>query len=157
VAIAREVYERGHGAAILLHNPKNDNVILVRQFRSPALVNGDDPYLIEVVAGALDGDSPDVCARREAVEEAGVVVRDLRIVCSSYSHSGALTEIVSLFIGTYEDEDRGSGGGLEHEGEDIEVLEVPFADAYDMIEQGKIVDMKTIILLQAMKMERLSV
>lgn len=153
--MSREIYDRGHAAAVLLHDPRTDNVVLVRQFRPPPLINGAHPYLLEVCAGILDGDAPAVCAEREAFEEAGVVVRDLRLVAAGYGNPAALTEIVSMYIGVYDDEGRSAGGGIAEEGEDIEVVELPFETAFAMIATGEIVDMKTIVLLQALAIERL--
>jgi len=152
--ISREVYDRGQAAAVLLHDPGNDLVTLVRQFRPPAMVNGNDPFLLEVCAGMLDGDDPEACVRREALEEAGVLVKDLRFVSRAYGHPAAVTERLSMYIGTYDSACRVSkGGGLAQEEEDIEVVELGFRDAYEMIAQGDIVDMKTIILLQALQLE----
>ncbi len=152
--INREVYDRGHAAAVLLHNLERDTVVLVKQLRPPPLINGADPYLLEACAGALDGDTPEGCVRREAIEEAGIVVQDLTRVCAAYGNAAAMTEIVTLFIGSFTDEGRTAGGGLAQEGEDIEVVELPFVRAFELIASGGIVDMKTIILLQAMMIER---
>lgn len=154
--ISREVYDRGHAAAVLLHNVERDSVVLVRQFRPPALINGIYPYILEACAGVLDGDLPEECARREAFEEAGIVVGELRLVSAAYGNPAALTEVVSMFIGTFTDAGRTAGGGLVHEGEDIEVVELPFNTAFSMIASGEIVDMKTIILLQALRIERVA-
>ncbi len=150
----REVYDRGHAAAVLLHNPATDKVILVRQFRPAVMLNGDNPYMIEVVAGLLDEDDPETCARREALEEAGVVVKDLERVSAAYGLCAFVTEILTMFIGTYDDYDRQSGGGLAHEGEDIEVLELTLNEAYGMIASGEVIDMKTILLLQALMLKK---
>ena len=154
--MSREVYDRGHAAAVLLHNLDRDTVVLVRQFRPPALLNGADPYILEACAGVLDGDLPEDCVRREALEEAGIVVGDLRLISAAYGNPAALTEVVSMYIGTFTDLGRTAGGGLADEGEDIEVVEVPFHTAFEMVASGAIVDMKTIILLQALKIERLA-
>ena len=154
--ISREVYDRGQAAAVLLHNLERDTVVLVRQFRPPPLINGSNPYILEACAGILDGDPPEECARREALEEAGIVVDDLRLVSASYGNPAALTEVVSMYIGTFTDIGRTAGGGLVHEGEDIEVIEMPFEAAFSMVASGEIVDMKTVILLQAMKIERIT-
>ncbi|KSV62433.1 hypothetical protein N185_08455 [Sinorhizobium sp. GW3] len=154
--ITREVYDRGHAAAVLLHDPKRDMVILVRQFRPPAMVNGSNPFLLEVCAGVLDGDDPATCARKEALEEAGVVVKDIRLITAAYGLPAAVTEVLSLFIGTYDSKTQ-QGGGLPDEGEDIEVLELPFQVAFQMISTGEIVDMKTILLLQHLMLERVAV
>ncbi|MBD9596431.1 NUDIX domain-containing protein [Ensifer sp. ENS05] len=154
--ITREVYDRGHAAAVLLHDPERDMVILVRQFRPPAMVNGSNPFLVEVCAGVLDGDDPATCARKEALEEAGVVVKDIRLITAAYGLPAAVTEVLSLFIGTYDSKTQ-QGGGLPDEGEDVEVLELPFQVAFQMISTGEIVDMKTILLLQHLMLERVAV
>lgn len=153
--MTREVYDRGHAAAILLHDPERDMVTLVRQFRPPAMVNGGNPFLVEVCAGVLDGDAPATCARKEALEEAGIVVKDIRLVTTAYGLPAAVTELLSLFIGTYHSKTE-QGGGLPDEGEDIEVLELPFQVAFQMISSGEIVDMKTIVLLQHLMLERVA-
>jgi GDP-mannose pyrophosphatase NudK len=153
--MSREVYDRGHAAGVLLHDPARDTVVLVRQFRPPPLVNGQSAYLLEVCAGILDGDDPEVCARREALEETGFEIENLRFVCQAYSNPAALTEVLHLYFADYQGSaPKQAGGGLAEEGEDIEVVEMPFGEAYSLIGSGDIVDMKTIILLQAMMLEK---
>ncbi len=146
----RETYDRGHGAAVLLYNLDRRTVILTRQFRFPAWYNGDEnPWLVEVPAGKLDGDDPLTCARKEAEEETGYRVHDLTPVSVSYMSPGSVTEKLYLYVGQYDPEARISeGGGLDHEGEDIETLELPFTEAMAMLDRGEITDGKTIILLQ---------
>lgn len=145
----REVYDHGSAAAVLLCDPDRGTVILTRQFRLPVHLNGDDPALIEVCAGLLDGDDPETCARREAEEETGYRVEVLTHAFDAYMSPGSLTEKLFLFVAHYHAGHRVSdGGGLEHEGEDIEVLEMPFATAFGMVAAGEITDAKTIMLLQ---------
>jgi nudix-type nucleoside diphosphatase (YffH/AdpP family) len=145
----REVFDRKHAAAVLPMDPERGTVILVRQFRLPPFLTGYRKPLVEVIAGALDGDEPETCARREAVEEAGVGIFDLKEVCHCFMSPGAVTERMHLFAAHYSEESRTSeGGGLVDEGEDIEVLELPLADALAMVAHGEICDAKTIILLQ---------
>jgi len=145
----RETYDRGDGAAILLYDPDRKTVILTRQFRFPVYFNGEPGYIIEVCAGKLDGDDPATCARKEAEEETGYRVTDVRQVFRSYMSPGSVTERLSLFIVQYDADKRVSeGGGHAHEGEDIEVLELPFAQALEMVEAGEINDAKTVMLLQ---------
>jgi len=153
----RETYDRGHGAAVLLYNLEKRTVILTRQFRFPAWFNGDDdPWLIEAPAGKLDGDDPLTCARKEAEEETGYRVHDLTLVAAPYMSPGSVTEKLYLYVGRYDAGSRVSeGGGLEHEGEDIETLELPFGEAMAMLERGEIADGKTIILLQHVALRRL--
>ena len=145
----REVYDRGHAAVILLCNPNTNSVILCRQFRLPVYLSGDGGWLIEACAGLLDGDDPEACARKEAEEETGYRPHTVRYAYASYMSPGSVTEKLSFFIGEYDASSRVSaGGGLAHEGEDIEVMELAFPDALAMIARGEIIDAKTIMILQ---------
>jgi len=147
--LLREVNDHGHAAAVLALDPTRNTVLLVKQMRIAAHVAGHTEAMIEVCAGLLDGDDAKTCAAREAEEELGVRLHDLREVSNVFMSPGALTERVSLFVGTYSPEDRiNGGGGVATEGEDIEVIELPLAVAYGMIASAEIVDAKTIILLQ---------
>jgi len=152
--VLREVYDHGSAAAVLLHAPETDTVILTRQFRLPPHLNGDPAWLIEVPAGLLDGEAPEIAARREALEETGYAGEDLVLLCNAYISPGAVTEKCACFIGRYTPGQQAhSGGGLDHEGEDIEVLELGFAQAYGMIASGEITDAKTILLLQGLALQ----
>ena len=145
----REVYDRGNGATILLYDPKRDLVVLVRQFRMPAYMNETDGLLIETPAGLLDGEHPEETIRREAIEETGYQVRDVRFLFKCFMSPGAVTELIHFYAAIIDVEDRVSeGGGLEEENEDIEVLEIPLSQALTMVESGEILDGKTIMLLQ---------
>lgn len=147
--LVREVNDHGHAAAILLVNRRLGTVVLTRQFRLPVHLEGDESEVLEVCAGLLDGDTPESCAEREAAEETGYRVHRLQHVMDVYASPGALTEKLHLFIGEYDRGDTVSdGGGLAHEGEDIEVVEMPFAETLQMIERGEIIDAKTVLLLQ---------
>jgi nudix-type nucleoside diphosphatase (YffH/AdpP family) len=147
---SRETYDRGNGAVLLLFNVDRNTVVLTRQFRFPAYVNGcSDGLLIEACAGLLDGEDPHVCIRREAQEETGFVVRAPRKILEAYMSPGSVTEKLHFFVAAYEAGDRvSSGGGDIAEGEDIEVVEVPLNSALQMIYNGAIQDGKTIMLLQ---------
>ena len=147
---SRETYDRGNGAALLLFNAERGTVVLTRQFRFPAYVNGcADGLLIEACAGLLDGDDPHACIRREAQEETGYAVRSPRKLFEAYMSPGSVTEKLHFFVAEYEDRDRvGAGGGDIAEGEDIEVIELPLVTALDMVASGAIQDGKTIMLLQ---------
>ncbi|AWG21687.1 GDP-mannose pyrophosphatase NudK [Flavobacterium faecale] len=149
----REVYDRGNGAGILLYNKEHKTVILTRQFRLPSYLNGNPSgMLIEVCAGLLDADQPEQCIIRETEEETGYRITDVQKVMETYVSPGAVTEILYLFVGEYTANMKVSeGGGLEHEQEEIEVLEWPFEKAYNMIATGEIKDAKTILLLQYAK------
>ena len=146
---SRETYDRGNGAAILPYDPERGTVLLVRQFRYPAYVNGHAAPLIEAIAGLLDDKDPLTTITHEAEEEAGYRVRSPRRIYDAFMSPGSVTERLSLFVAEYGAGDRiGEGGGLHDEGEDIEVLEPAFDDALAMIGDGRIADAKTIMLLQ---------
>lgn len=144
----REVYDRGNGATVLLYNREKQSVVLVRQFRVATWVNGNaDGMLIETCAGLLDDDEPEDCIRKEAIEETGYQVSNVRKLFQLYMSPGGVTEIVHFFIAEYDDSLReNAGGGVDDEA--IDVLEIPFSQALDMINSGEICDGKTVILLQ---------
>ncbi len=147
--LEREVYHRTPAACILLYDPKRETVVLVRQFRLPAQLIGEPAWMIEVPAGLLDGDHPDAALRREAMEETGFRVRDVRFLFKALTSPGSITEIIHFFAAVIDTSDRvATGGGLAEEHEDIEVLEVRLSEALAMIESGDIYDAKTIMLLQ---------
>lgn len=149
----REVYDRGNGAAILLYNKIDKTIILTRQFRLPTYLNGNKSgMMVEVCAGLLDQDEPEQCIIRETEEETGYRVSKVKKIMETYMSPGAITEILYLFIGEYDASMKVSeGGGLDHEQENIEVIEMPFDQAYAMIETGELKDAKTILLLQYAK------
>jgi len=152
-AQTREVYDRGNGATILLYNLARRTVLLIRQFRMPTFVNGYHGYLVESAAGLLDNASPEERIRKEAEEETGYRVRSIEKIYDAFMSPGSVTERIHFFIGEYDAQDRvGDGGGLEDEGEDIEVLELGFEQALAMVERGEIVDGKTIMLLQYLEL-----
>ena len=153
----RETYDRGNGATILLYNREKKTVVLIRQFRFPAYVNGlADGMLIESCGGLLDKSDPEACIKKEAQEEAGFVVRNPRKVFEAYMSPGSVTEKLYFFVAEYEPEHRAfAGGGDETEGEDIEVLEISLDRAMEMIAKGEIADGKTIMLLQYAKLSGL--
>ncbi|BBB97639.1 MULTISPECIES: GDP-mannose pyrophosphatase [Bradyrhizobium] len=145
----REVYDRGNGAALLPYNLTTRSVVLVRQFRYPAFANGYDDLLIEAAAGMLDDAEPEARIRAEAEEEIGYRLAHVRKVFEAFTSPGAVTEKLHCFVAEYDAAMRvGDGGGLADEGEDIEVLELSIDDALAMISDGRIVDAKTIMLLQ---------
>lgn len=150
---SREAYDRGNGATILLYNPEKKTVILTRQFRLPTFVNGNESgMLIETCAGLLDKDNAEDCIRKETEEETGYMVTKVRKIFESYMSPGSVTEILYFFVAEYDQGMKVSeGGGLEEEQENIEVLELDFDKAYDMIYSGEIKDGKTIMLLQYAK------
>ena len=145
----RETYDRGNGAALLPYNLARRTVMLVKQFRYPAYVNGCDDLLIEAAAGLLDNESPENRIRAEAEEEIGYRLRDIRKIFEAYMSPGSVTEKLHFFVGEYQPDMKiGSGGGNADEGEDIEVLELKIDEALAMIADGRIMDAKTIMLLQ---------
>src|SRR5258707_10741367 len=146
---ARETYDRGHGAALLPYNLAQRSVVLVRQFRYPAFVNGYDDLLIEAAAGLLDDETPEVRILAEAEEETGYRLGKVQKVFEAFMSPGSVTEKLHFFVAEYEPSMRiGSGGGIADEGEDIEVLELPIDQALAMVTDGRIADAKTIMLLQ---------
>ncbi|MDJ0380350.1 NUDIX domain-containing protein [Streptomyces sp. G-G2] len=146
----RETYDRGDGAVVLPYDAERRLVLLTRQFRYPAYVNDHpDGMLVEAAAGLLDADDPAAAVRRESAEEVGVELGPLTPVLAAYMSPGSVTERLHFFAAPYTAADRtGPGGGLEEDGEDIEVLELPFAEALAMTRDGRIADGKTILLLQ---------
>lgn len=145
----REVYDRGNGAACLLYNPETGCVLLTRQFRLPVWTANLDPFMIEAPAGLLDGAEPAARMRAELVEETGFEVSELEHLYDLQMSPGSVSEHLSFFLGSYSQGDKiGEGGGEEHEGEDIEVLHLPLAEAQTMIRDGRICDGKTVILVQ---------
>jgi nudix-type nucleoside diphosphatase (YffH/AdpP family) len=154
---SREAYDRGNGAVILLYNNANSSVILTRQFRLPTFINGNDSgMLIEACAGLLDLDNPEECIRRETEEETGYKIKEVRKVFEAYMSPGSVTEILHFFVAAYTNEMKvNEGGGLDHDQEDIEVMELPFQKAVEMITTGEIKDAKTIMLLQYAQLHKL--
>ncbi|AXB56985.1 NUDIX domain-containing protein [Flavobacterium fluviale] len=153
----REVYDRGNGAGILLYNSAKKTVILTRQFRLPTYLNGNKTgMMIEVCAGLLDKDNAEQAIIRETEEETGYRLKKIQKVIETYMSPGSVTEILYLFVGEYDESMKvSSGGGLDAEQENIEVLEYTFDEAYKMIESGEITDAKTILLLQHAKIKGL--
>ena len=153
----REAYDRGNGATILLYNADTRKVILTRQFRLPTFLNGNtDGMLIEACAGLLDKEDPEACIRRETEEETGYKINDVQKVFEAYMSPGSVTEILYFFIARYEPHMKVTdGGGVDHEEENIEVLEYDFDEAMSMVERGEIRDAKTIMLLQYLALKQI--
>jgi GDP-mannose pyrophosphatase NudK len=153
----REAYDRGNGATILLYNKEAKTVILTRQFRLPTYLNGNETgMLIEACAGLLDKDNAEECIRRETEEETGYQISSVEKLFEVYMSPGSVTEIVHFFAAEYtKDMKVNDGGGIQEEQENIEVLELDFDQAYNMIASGEIKDAKTIMLLQYAKINRL--
>jgi nudix-type nucleoside diphosphatase (YffH/AdpP family) len=147
---SRESYDRGNGATILLLNKKKRTIILIRQFRMPTYVNGNSSgMMIETCAGLLDGNDPVTCIIKETEEETGYRIKNVKKLFELYMSPGAVTEIIHFFIAEYDEKMKVSeGGGLKSEHEDIDILEIDFNKALNMIQSGEIKDAKSIILLQ---------
>jgi len=154
---SREAYDRGNGAVILLYNKNSETIILTRQFRLPTFINGNaSGMMIEACAGLLDNDNPEDCIRRESEEETGYKISHVEKIFEAYMSPGSVTEILHFFIAEYSEELKiNGGGGLADEGEDIEVLEIAFGDALEMIDSGEIRDAKTIMLLQHLRIKNI--
>jgi nudix-type nucleoside diphosphatase (YffH/AdpP family) len=152
-SVSREIYDTGDGAAILLYDPSRSRIVLVRQFRLPAYVRAGEEHLIEVCAGKLEGEDAMRRIVKEAEEETGFAVHHPRRLFEAYMSPGSYCERITFFVAQYAATDRiGDGGGLEAEGEDIEILEPTLDEALAMIERGEIIDAKTILLLQYAKL-----
>ena len=135
--------ERGDSVGVLIHDAEEGTLTFVRQYRYPTARHGE-PWLLEIVAGAIDeGESPAEAVRREAEEEVGMRLHRLQKVAEMYGSPGGMSEKVTIFVAT--GEKIGDGGGLE--GEDIEIVEVPVAEALAMLARGEIRDGKTQIAL----------
>lgn len=153
----REAYDRGNAAVILLYNQTHKTVVLTRQFRMPTFVNGNSSgLLIEACAGLLDNDNPEDCIKRETEEETGYKISKMQKIFEVYMSPGSVTEMLHFFIAAYSNDMKvHEGGGLDHEQEDIEVLELPFDKALHMIDTGEIQDAKTIMLLQHIRLKNI--
>ncbi len=154
---SREAYDRGNGATILLYNRDTKSVILTRQFRLPTYINGNDSgMLIESCAGLLDKDNAEACILRETAEETGYKISAVKKIFEAYMSPGSVTEMLYFFIAEYSSTMKvNDGGGLEHEQENIEVLEIPFEKTLQMIDAGEIKDGKTIMLLQYLRLKNI--
>ena len=146
----RESYDRGNGATVFMYNKETQNIVLIKQFRFPSFANGnEDGLLIETCAGLLDEDDPETCIKKEIFEETGYKIQAVKKVFEAYMTPGAVTEQMHYFIAEYSDDMKANnGGGLDSEQEDIEVLEMAFSEAIELMNNGTIKDAKTILLLQ---------
>ncbi len=156
--LSHEAYGKSDGVAVLLYNPETKKVMLSKQFRIPVYISGvSEGYSIEVCGGSIDeGELPETCVIREAEEELGYKISDLKAVSTVFLSPGIVRERVHLFIAQYKDSDKtDNGGGLEVEGEEIEVLEIPFTKALQMVDSHDIIDARTIMLLQYVQINNL--
>ena len=153
--VTREIEDHGNAVAVLPYDPVRRTAIVVRQFRTPILYVGEDPMLIEAIAGLAEGDDPMACARREAMEEAGLRLEKIECVARGWSMPGISTERMDLFLAVYAPADRvTAGGGLAEEHEDIEVIELPLSELAAMADSGKLIDVKTFALIQTLRVRR---
>jgi nudix-type nucleoside diphosphatase (YffH/AdpP family) len=153
--IEREVEDHGAAVAVLPYDPDRQVAILVGQFRPPVFHVAADASLLEAPAGMLDEDDPAACARREAMEEVGLRLEDVEPVGTVWSSPGVSTERLHLFLARYSKQDRlSAGGGLEEEHENIDVHEIPLAELFRKAEQGEITDLKTLALVQILRLRQ---
>lgn len=151
--LERLVFDIGDASAVLPYDAARGTVLLLRQFRLPVYMAGKGGFLVEACAGKLDGDDPETCIRRETEEELGYRLTAVESVGQAFMSPAAVSERMYFFLAPYTPLDRiSAGGGLADEGEDIEVIELPFAAAWAMLERGEIIDAKTIVLLQRLKL-----
>lgn len=153
--LSRSVEDHGRASVVLPYDPERRVALLVRQLRVPLLVAGHDPMSLEAPAGLVEGDDPAACARREAMEEAGVRLGDLVALGSTHPMPGVSTEALHLFLAEYRMHDRiAAGGGLEDEQEEIEVVEMPLEELVSMADRGELADLKTFALVQTLRLRR---
>lgn len=153
----REVFDRGNGTCILLYNAETKNIILTRQFRLPTYLNNNPTgMLLEVCAGSVEDEDPSECIIRETEEETGYRITNPQKIFEAYMSPGAVTETITFFVAPYtHDQKVSGGGGLAEEHENIEVVELPFKEAIEMMNSGEIKDAKTIMLLQYAELKSL--
>jgi nudix-type nucleoside diphosphatase (YffH/AdpP family) len=151
----REVVEHGRAACVLAYDAERRTAMLVRQLRAPVYMASGETLVLEAIAGMLDGGEAPQTARREALEEAGLQLGELEAVADTWPSPGILTERVCLFLAPYRSADRvAAGGGLAEEHEDIEVVEMPLSDLAALADRGAITDMKTLALVQTLRVRR---
>lgn len=153
--LQREVFERGHAAAVLPYDPRRDEVVLIRQFRAGSYVAGRHSWTWEIVAGIIeDGESAEALVRREAVEEAALEIRDVIPMHDVILSPGACSETCTIFLGHADTTNAGGVFGLESEGENILVKVLPFAEMRTMLEHGEIDNAIAVIALQWLALHR---
>jgi len=153
--IKREVFERGDAVAVLPYDPGRDEVVLIEQFRVGPYLRGDNPWMLEIVAGVIDdGETQEQVVRREAMEEAGLTLQRIERIMGAYASPGALTEHVTIYCGQVDAGSAGGIHGLDHEGEDIQVVVLPFTDAMARMAAGDVTASPGIIALQWLALNR---
>ena len=153
--ITRAIEDHGRAIAVLTYDPERKLALLVRQFRAPVYMATKEPDLLEAIAGLIDDEDPEATVRREAMEEAGLKLSALEPVATVWSIPGSSTERVEMFLAAYQEGDRvGDGGGLDHEHENITVVEMPLGELAGMADAGAITDMKTLALVQTLRLRK---
>jgi len=153
--VTREIEDHGRAVSVLPYDPVRRTAIVIRQFRPPVLYAGGDPMLIEVVSGLAEGDDPLACVRREAMEEAGLRIGEIEFVMRCWTMPGISTERSDLYLSVYSPEDRvAEGGGIAEEHEHVEVIELPLGTLAEMADTGALHDMKTLVLVQTLRVRR---
>lgn len=149
----RETHDHGNGSTVLLYNRTRSTILLTRQFRLPTFVNGNpDGLMLEAPGGLIEGD-PEETIKREVEEETGYRVPEVEKIFEAYMSPGTITELVHFYLAEYTDAMKvHAGGGLKEEQEFIEIVEVGFDEAFDLVASGRIKDGKTILLLQHAKL-----
>jgi len=153
--LTREVFERGHAVAVLPYDPQRDEVVLIEQFRVGAHAAGWAPWQLEVVAGIIDpGETAEDVARRESLEEAGLTILELTPIADFLNSPGAVSQTERLFCGRVDATGAGGIHGLEHEGEDIKVVVVPFAELRALLAENKVTNAPGLVALQWLLLNR---
>jgi len=151
----RDIEDHGDAAGVLPFDPVRRVALLVRQTRAPCLHIAGSGMVLELPAGRLEGETPETCARREALEEAGVALTALEHVASVWSLPGLSTERAHLFLAEYRTEDRVTeGGGLREENEDISVFEISLTELATMADQGELQELKALLAVQTLRLRR---
>jgi nudix-type nucleoside diphosphatase (YffH/AdpP family) len=154
-AIRREIEGHGRAVCVLPYDPARRTAILVRQFRAPVALSDGREHLLEAVAGSLEDETPDACAYREALEEAGLKLRALEHLGTAWSMPGVSTELLDLYLAEYSEADRiAVGGGIPDEHEGITVVELPLTELAAMADAGQIMDMKTLAVVQTLRLRK---
>lgn len=153
--MTREVFSSGDAVVVLLYDAKRDEVLLTEQFRPGPLPRGDNPWVIEAVAGRIDTDeSPEEVARRETKEESGVEVGELIKVAEMYNSPGIFSEYVHLYVGQAALKGAGGLHGVDHEHEDIKAMVCSADEAMEALTDGRLRSAPSFVLIQWLALNR---